>query len=71
MSWVGHVARRGDWRDAYRVLLGKLKERDNLENLGLDGRILLKRIFKNWGGEPWTDLIWRALVNAVMNLQVP
>jgi hypothetical protein len=35
----------GERRDAYRVLVRKPKERDDLENLGVDGRIILKRIF--------------------------
>jgi hypothetical protein len=44
---------------------------------GIDGRITLKRIFKNWDGVmDWIELAqdrdrWRALVNAVMNLRVP
>jgi hypothetical protein len=29
-------------RAAYRVLVGKLKETDDLEDLGVDGRIILK-----------------------------
>ena len=45
--------------------------------LVLDGRIILKWIFKKWnGGMDWIDMAqdrdrWRALVNAVMNLLVP
>jgi hypothetical protein len=40
----------------------------------VDGRIMLKWIFKKWdGGMGWIELAqkrdgWRALVNAVMNL---
>jgi hypothetical protein len=45
----------------------------------LDGRLILRCIFRNWdGGENivWIDLAedrdrWRALVNVVMNLHVP
>jgi len=45
----------GDRRAAYRVWLG---ERDNFEGLGLDGRIILKWIFKKRNWEAWTGLIW-------------
>lgn len=30
----------GKRRAAHRVLVGKLKERDHLENLGVDGKII-------------------------------
>jgi len=48
-----------------------------LEDPGVDGRIILKWIFRKWdGGMDWIDLAqdrdtWQALVNMVMNLQVP
>jgi hypothetical protein len=35
----------------------KLKERVHLEDLGVEGRILLKWISKRWNGEAWTGLI--------------
>jgi hypothetical protein len=45
---------------------------------GLDGRITLRWIFREWNveGIDWIELAqdrdrWRALVNAVMNLLVP
>jgi hypothetical protein len=37
---------------------GDLMERNHLKDLGIDGRIILKWIFKKWDGEAWTGLIW-------------
>ena len=47
MRWAGHVARMGERRGVYRVLVGKPGERDHLEDPGLDGRIILW-IFRKW-----------------------
>ena len=48
-----------------------------MENPGVDGRIILKWIFRKWyGGMDWIDLAqnrdrWKELVNAVVNLRFP
>jgi len=49
---------------------GNLRESDHFEDLCLDGRIILKLIFKKWVVVMGSDR-WRAIVNAVMNLRVP
>jgi hypothetical protein len=56
---------------------GNLTERDNLDNLGLGRKIILKFVFKKWdGGIDWIGPAqdrdrWGALANVVMNLRVP
>jgi len=37
---------------------GNLKGRDHLENLGKDGRIILRWIFEKWDVRAWTGSIW-------------
>jgi hypothetical protein len=58
--------------------VGNLRERDNLGDPGVDGRIILRWIFSKWyicGGMDWIELAqdrdrWRELVNVVMNFRV-
>jgi len=78
MRWMGHVARRGRGELCTGFLWGGLRERDQLEDLDVNERIILRWIFRKWdgGGIDWIDLAqdrdrWRALVNAAMNLRVP
>ena len=42
----GHVAGIGERRGAYKVWWGNLWEIDHLEDLGVDGRIILKYVSK-------------------------
>jgi len=55
MGWASSTDVEG--RGEYRVLVGTLGERDHLEDRDLDGRIILKWIFKKWDGGAWTGLI--------------
>jgi hypothetical protein len=78
MSWAEHVARTGEGRDMYRVLVGKPEGKRPLgrprrrweDNIRMDPREL------GCGFVDWMELAqdrdrWRALVSAVMNLRVP
>jgi hypothetical protein len=40
------------------VWYGDMMGRDHSEDLGLDGRIILKLIFKEWNGDAWTGFLW-------------
>ena len=45
----------GENRGVYRVWLGNLRERDHLEDPGIDGRIILSWIFGKWEVGHWLD----------------
>jgi hypothetical protein len=77
MRWAGHVACMGEGRNVYRVLMGKPEGKKPLERSRCrweDGiKMDLREI--DWGGVEWIHLtqdrdLWRAVVNAVMNLRV-
>jgi hypothetical protein len=42
----------------YRVLVGKHRERDDCGDPGVDGRIILRRMFRKWDVGIWTGLSW-------------
>jgi hypothetical protein len=70
MRWAGHVARIGEKRKAYRILVGKPEGK---RPRGRPRRRWVDNIKIN--GMDWIDLAqdrdqWRALVNTVMNLRV-
>jgi len=57
--------------------MGNRREGDHWGDLGVDGLIILERIFRRWDVYmDWIGLAqdrdrWRTLVSAVMNLRVP
>jgi hypothetical protein len=77
MRWAGHVARMGEGRNVYRVLVGKPEGKRPLERprRRWEGGIKMDLREIDWGGVEWFHLAqdrdrWRAVVNAVMNLRV-
>jgi hypothetical protein len=78
MRWAGHVARIWEKRNAYRILVGQPEgkrprgrpRRRWVDNIKIDLREI------GWDGMDWINVAqdrdqWSALVNTVMNLQVP
>jgi len=45
-------------KEAYRVLVQRLEGRNQLEDSGVDGSIMLKWGFQKWDVKTWTALIW-------------
>jgi hypothetical protein len=58
INWAGHIARIGDRRVAYRFLWGEMREKDHLEDLRVDGRIIIYIYQREvgWGGIDW--ILW-------------
>jgi hypothetical protein len=40
----------GERKDAYRIWWRDLRERDQLEHVGVDARMILKWTFRKWNG---------------------
>jgi hypothetical protein len=78
MKWAGHVARMGEKRNVYRLLVGKPEGRRPLgrprrrwiDNIKMD-LLEIGLSVVDWIGLVQDRYRWRALVNAVMNLRVP
>jgi hypothetical protein len=78
MRWAGHVARMGEKRNAYRLLVEKLEGRRPLarpRRRWLDN-IRMDLVEVGWGDVDWIGLAqdrdkWRNLLDSVLNLRVP
>ena len=78
IGWAGHVARIGERRGAYRVLVGKPegKRPFGRTRSRWEDNIKMDLQEEGCGGMDLIDLAldrdrWRTLVSAVMNLRVP
>jgi hypothetical protein len=78
MRWVGHVARMGEGRGVYRVLVGRSEGKKPLgrprcrwdDNIKIDIReIRIGGANWIWLAQNWVQ--WRPFVNTVMKLRVP
>jgi hypothetical protein len=76
MRWAGHVARIGEWRGVYRVLVGRPEGKRPLgrprrrreDNIKMDRRERIDRA--NWIQLAQDRVRWRAFVRMVMKLPV-
>jgi len=58
MRWAGHVTRMGESKGVYRVLVAKPEGKRPLEDPSIDGRIILRWIFRKWDVGAWTGSSW-------------
>ena len=58
MRLARHLARMGERKFAYGVLMGGLREGIHSEDPGIDGRIKLRWIFRKWNVGARTGTIW-------------
>jgi hypothetical protein len=76
MRWAGHVARMGEGRGAYRVLVGRPEGKRPLGRPRRRWENNIKLDLRDIGidGANWIQLDrvqWRASVNTIMNLRIP
>jgi len=57
MRWAGYVARIGEGEVHTRFRCRNQRKKDNLEDLNVDGKIILKWIFKNSVEKVWTGMV--------------
>ena len=48
----------GESRGVYRVLVRKPEGKNHLEDQGVDGRIILRWIFRKWNVRVWAGSMW-------------
>jgi hypothetical protein len=58
MRWARHVARAGEGRGVYRVLVGKPEGDRPLGRPRLRWGIILRWIFRKWDEGVWTGSLW-------------
>jgi len=58
MRWAGHVACMGRGEAYTGFWWGNLRERDHFGDPGVEGRIIVKWIFRKWYLGVWTGSSW-------------
>jgi hypothetical protein len=61
MRWVGNVARVGEERGVHRRLVGKPRERSHWGDPDVDGKIILRWIFRKLEGVVGTGWSWLSI----------
>jgi len=71
IRWAGHVAsvRREETYTGF--WWGNVRERDHWKDPGIDGRTILKWIFRKWDVGVWTGSTnrWRPIVNVLISIK--
>jgi hypothetical protein len=58
MRWAGHLARVGEERKVYTVLVRKPEKRDHTKDRGVDGKMGSEWILERWAESGWSGFTW-------------
>jgi hypothetical protein len=58
LKWARHIACMEEMGNAYSILVGKPEGKRHLQDLGIDGRVILEWILGKQFEKVWSRIMW-------------